>query len=624
MIRKKNSGATPQAFFGSQCQWNKTFSFTPTDLECVIKYCDNATEIPNTSHNYNFNWNQNVISINAIVNYDCKSNHAIEQNVDWKYEASARTQVLCQADGTLAYPEPWPLCSESITCADPGNSPDITRSYITDIEDLKYGSHFEYVCDDPRKWIKLQTESDDQLLATRVNKCNWRKTYQIDGTNLVCVMHHCRHPHDEPGQHDPPPAENQIILIEETNWDIAFGSSITYECAPNTFIENNNDDPLERAINVDCIADQGIYNTPIVNGELWPNCTKTVICGQPPEPDVNVTRTWISASEGQMTYNTHVRYECQWGSQFDTDNDGVGDSPTVTIRCLWNKNWSPYPTIPPCIVTHCVEPFTIPDETNLEELTSDPTPINTKKQYRCKNQIGNVPTMFWESDRTKSTYDLHCYPDGYFVWQEWPICLTDIECSPLPPVIPTHEEYFISAADGNIYWNDGSVTINSLEYPTYPTETRISNLVKDSNFSNSLIPRNYMANLTYHCGTAREFKLPDGSFTPTESMTCQWDKTWTPTSEINECDWVACLKPPIPPASTNLRVTDWFGDPIPFGEQVRFVCQRGYFFEEDPSQIDVTYTCQDGSNEEYKEMKGFFDIPKKEEDWPRCLLGEKY
>ena len=133
-----------------------------------------------------------------------------------------------------------------------------------------------------------------------------------------------------------------------------------------------------------------------------------------------------------------------------------------------------------------------------------------------------------------------------------------------------------------------------------------------------------MANLTYHCGTAREFKLPDGSFTPTESMTCQWDKTWTPTSEIDECDWVACLKPPIPPASTNLRVTDWFGDPIPFGEQVRFVCQRGYFFEEDPAQIDVTYTCQDGSNEEYKDMKGFFDIPEKEEDWPRCLLGEKY
>ena len=75
---------------------------------------------------------------------------------------------------------------------------------------------------------------------------------------------------------------------------------------------------------------------------------------------------------------------------------------------------------------------------------------------------------------------------------------------------------------------------------------------------------------------------------------------------------------------TGFSLTDWFGYPIPFGEQVRFVCQRGYFFEEDPSQIDVTYTCQDGSNEEYKDMKGFFDIPKMEEDWPRCLLGEKY
>lgn len=104
-------------------------------------------------------------------------------------------------------------------------------------------------------------------------------------------------------------------------------------------------------------------------------------------------------------------------------------------------------------------------------------------------------------------------------------------------------------------------------------------------------------------------------------MTCQWDRSWTPTTDLGTCDWVACLRPPLPPASTNLRVTHWFGDPIPFGEDIMFVCERGYYFEEDYNQHGVNYTCQDGLNVGLEHLKGFFNIPEKEEDWPRCLLA---
>ena len=103
-------------------------------------------------------------------------------------------------------------------------------------------------------------------------------------------------------------------------------------------------------------------------------------------------------------------------------------------------------------------------------------------------------------------------------------------------------------------------------------------------------------------------------------MMCNWEsKSWTPTVELGTCDWVQCLKPPKPPSSTHLRVTDWFGDPIEFGNQIRFVCERGYSFEDDPAQLDVAYTCQDGA--ENQELRGFFDVPELEEDWPRCLQG---
>ena len=97
--------------------------------------------------------------------------------------------------------------------------------------------------------------------------------------------------------------------------------------------------------------------------------------------------------------------------------------------------------------------------------------------------------MFWETDRTQNTFKLFCNPTGYFTWEEWPICLTDIECSPLPPMIPTNPEYTLES-------DDGKVIINSLEYPTYPDEIRTSNLVKNSTFANVDIPKNYMANLT--------------------------------------------------------------------------------------------------------------------------------
>ena len=73
--------------------------------------------------------------------------------------------------------------------------------------------------------------------------------------------------------------------------------------------------------------------------------------------------------------------------------------------------------------------------------------------------------------------------------------------------------------------------------------------------------------------------------------------------------------------SRNLVVSDWFGDLIAFGDQIRFVCRKGYYFEEDPSQIDVKYTCQDGTNPDHKDKRGFFDVPENEDEWPRCMLG---
>ena len=65
----------------------------------------------------------------------------------------------------------------------------------------------------------------------------------------------------------------------------------------------------------------------------------------------------------------------------------------------------------------------------------------------------------------------------------------DVTCYPAPPPVPTSPEYVLAA-------DDGTVTINSLVYPTHPAENRTTDLVLNSTSSIGNIPANYMANLT--------------------------------------------------------------------------------------------------------------------------------
>ena len=65
----------------------------------------------------------------------------------------------------------------------------------------------------------------------------------------------------------------------------------------------------------------------------------------------------------------------------------------------------------------------------------------------------------------------------------------DVTCYPAPPPVPTSPEYVLAA-------DDGTVTINSLVYPTHPAENRTTDLVLNSSSSIGSIPANYMANLT--------------------------------------------------------------------------------------------------------------------------------
>ena len=65
--------------------------------------------------------------------------------------------------------------------------------------------------------------------------------------------------------------------------------------------------------------------------------------------------------------------------------------------------------------------------------------------------------------------------------------IVDITCIEEPPSIPTNIEYILPSDDGN-------VVINSLVYPSYH---RTYNYQVNSTMNRTLLPRNYMANLTW-------------------------------------------------------------------------------------------------------------------------------
>ena len=85
-----------------------------------------------------------------------------------------------------------------------------------------------------------------------------------------------------------------------------------------------------------------------------------------------------------------------------------------------------------------------------------------------------------------------------------------------------------------------------------------------------------MYNFSYNCGSARQFLSSSGNLYDNHIMNCQWDKNWNASHVLDECKWVACLKPPIPPGYANLVNTDWNGEPIAFGDKTHFVCRRSY------------------------------------------------
>ena len=122
--------------------------------------------------------------------------------------------------------------------------------------------------------------------------------------------------------------------------------------------------------------------------------------------------------------------------------------------------------------------------------------------------------------------------------------------------------------------------------------------------------RSYGSRLRYECGTARKFYNLEVSINGTYNermMQCNWNNSWTVEDSLDECVWVQCINPPLPPTDTALLLL-WDGDPVEFNDNVSYVCEEdGLYFEAGREIAEYNVSClTDGS---------WAEPPV----WPRCI-----
>jgi hypothetical protein len=259
--------------------------------------------------------------LNSTIFYPClnfngTSNfYRLENLTDFQTQADTGITVSCGANGLYNYPAVWPPCSANITCQDPGLTADLqTQAVPGTPTSFSYLSQLSFSCVDPRKYLKI-TSSAAALAPKIVSTCLWRKLYNVTANQLTCTLHHCANPYVDVGGFAPPPTQNNLVLLQDsrvTSSLVPFNSYLTFNCANGMFIESNQTDPSQNQVFVQCLSSTATYsippltNTYVYNVSLpavktyvagaWPNCTSTVVCGQPPAPPVNGSITWLYGS----------------------------------------------------------------------------------------------------------------------------------------------------------------------------------------------------------------------------------------------------------------------------------------------------------------------------------------
>ncbi|XP_059083342.1 sushi, von Willebrand factor type A, EGF and pentraxin domain-containing protein 1-like [Tigriopus californicus] len=545
--------APPQETVETQCQWNQTWSVTSSMLSCELTHCwEYPVPPPPSNMNRSTHWNDVRVALGTKTTYECGPNMYFEGQ-DRPENRTLDLECLTST-GTFAVPDPWPVCVLAPSCPNgPPDAPNGISSNYSASDLTVYASNYSYSCDDPRMRIRDSLGSNISLPSITTT-CLWNQQWSQNPAGFVCDLVGCNPPPDQKGL--------SMVSTYAPGTQVLLGWIITYECikTPNpTYFDS---DRSKKKIDLKCL-DTGFYNDSIV----WPTCVENIRCGPPIDPPIDGTISYLNNADfGDDNYGISAEYRCPVGKTFATNQSAL------TTLCQWNKTWT-LTSLPECLISHCVNPPSLPTTTYLEDrLLNEMTRINQNRTYHCRHDSS------FETDNNRNSFDLLCRQDGTFEDANWPRCVTTVNCNASQiPDIPV----------------DGVLNINGSPY--------------DKN--SGAIPNIFQTDLEFFCGPSRKFRNSDGNLYNSWTITCQWNKSWTPGTTLDTCTWFQCLSPPVPPKDANLKLMNTSTVPTEFNDKVFYECNQGHWFEQDRSQTNFSLTCQ---------TDGSFKVPLNN-DWPKCV-----
>ncbi len=102
----------------------------------------------------------------------------------------------------------------------------------------------------------------------------------------------------------------------------------------------------------------------------------------------------------------------------------------------------------------------------------------------------------------------------------------------------------------------------------------------------------YQTELYYKCAPARAFNV-SGTIQQSVSMSCGWDKQWTPADTLPHCSWTHCEEPP-EPAPVNFTQLErvWDGEMVELDVTINYTCIRRQKFLSDFGLDKQEATCR--------------------------------
>ncbi|XP_059082778.1 uncharacterized protein LOC131880226 [Tigriopus californicus] len=328
---------------------------------------------------------------------------------------------------------------------------------------------------------------------TKFRECLWNKTWSGDD-DLNCIRLGCVDPPHAPEGH-------HVISLHQNGTSVPFGESTYYVCEPGYFFE---EDKSLRNFSLICLQD-GTWTVPTT----WKRCFLPTerVCPNPHLPSENHIYDWNPDATPKITEGFTVKYSCKTGRRLQglQPNGSKYLYDEQPLTCEWNQTWSPSRNIDPCVWHECINP-PVPVG---HQLISD-RPIGTyrfgeKAVYRCAKS-----GLWMEGDRTRTFFEAECLPNGSFnVPVPFPACVTTVDCGNPPE----------KTKGGTRIWNGETV---------FGTEVR------------------------YTCGKHAKFvNRQTNELYQEAKISCQWNKTWSPT-RLDPCIWSHCNYVPSPPASSGL------------------------------------------------------------------------